>query len=110
MGQVTHLVRTLPTTVADDLKAVGAAVRARRVARQETQEALAQRLGLSLRTLRDVEKGAPTVSVGAVFGVIWALGLRAEVQDALSAKPAELTGPTKVGRPTVRKGEAPDDF
>lgn len=110
MPQVSHLVRTLPTAVADDLQAMGAAVRARRVARQETQRALAQRLGLSLRTLRDIEKGAPTVSLGSVVGVMWALGLRAQVEDALSGRPADLAGSARVARPNKHKGRAPDDF
>ena len=110
MPQVSHVVRTLPTSVADDLSALGNAVRAQRVARKETQRALAQRLGISQRTLRDVEKGAPTVTVGVVFSVAWALGLRVDVIDQVTGRPVDVTGATKVGRPQVRQGGDPDDF
>lgn len=64
----------LPAPVADDLRMIGAALRRARVARGESQAALARRVGIAERTLRDAEKGDPGVSAGTLLGLLWAVG------------------------------------
>jgi len=66
---------TLPAPVTDDLRKIGAALRRARVARGESQAALAHRMGVAERTLRDAEKGDPGVSSGTLLGLLWAVGL-----------------------------------
>jgi DNA-binding XRE family transcriptional regulator len=69
-------IKTLPAPVLNELTQLGSAVRRSRVARNESQNALAQRLGIAERTLRAVEKGDATVSVGVFISALWAVGLR----------------------------------
>lgn len=72
MKAVKH--QTLPVPVSDDLRKIGAALRRARVARGESQAALAHRMGVAERTLRDAEKGDPGVSAGTLLGLLWAVG------------------------------------
>lgn len=44
-----------------------------------TQQQLAEMTGISDRTLRDIEKGTGTPSIGAVLTVLNTLGLRIEI-------------------------------
>lgn len=64
----------LPAPVTDDLRKIGLALRRARVARGESQAALAQRMGVAERTLRDAEKGNPGVASGTLLGLLWAVG------------------------------------
>jgi len=75
MNRTPRLLNTLPAPVLNELTQLGAAVRRSRVARNESQSALAQRLGIAERTLRAVEKGDATVSVGIFISALWAVGL-----------------------------------
>lgn len=75
MKATPRLLNTLPAPVLNELTQLGAAVRRSRVARNESQSALAQRLGIAERTLRAVEKGDATVSVGVFISALWAVGL-----------------------------------
>jgi DNA-binding XRE family transcriptional regulator len=75
MNRTPRLIKTLPAPVLNELTQLGLAVRRSRVARNESQNALAQRLGIAERTLRAVEKGDATVSVGVFISALWAVGL-----------------------------------
>lgn len=63
----------------DDLEAVGAVIRRARKDNRLTQLQLAELAAISERTLRDIEKGRPSVALGAVAGVAAVLGLRVVV-------------------------------
>ena len=52
---------------------LGRRLRAARVARNETMAIFAERIGVSVPTLRAMERGAPSVQVGAWATALWAL-------------------------------------
>ena len=67
------------------LTALGRRLRAARIARNQTMAVFAARIGISIPTLRDMERGAPTVQVGTWANALWAFdrledlaGVRAE--------------------------------
>lgn len=58
---------------------IGSALRAARRRLGLTQQEVADLAGLSDRTVRDLEKGSSSPSLGAVIAVATVLGLRLEV-------------------------------
>ncbi|QMV85275.1 helix-turn-helix transcriptional regulator [Corynebacterium hindlerae] len=58
---------------------IGQAIRDMRKRYMLTQQQLAEMTGISDRTLRDIEKGTGTPSIGAVLTVLNTLGLRIEI-------------------------------
>lgn len=65
------------TLIARDL---GARISIARKRRQLRQEDLAKRTGLSRSTIQAIERGEVTCSVGALFNVLWTLGLSNELE------------------------------
>jgi transcriptional regulator with XRE-family HTH domain len=87
--------------------------RARR-ARRWTQEELAERAGISANTLRSIERGSPTTTIGVVFELASLLGIdlfgaAAEDLPALVAQGRDRLAllPTRV---RTRPAELQDDF
>jgi transcriptional regulator with XRE-family HTH domain len=102
-----------PQTV-DAVKVLGLEVARTRRARRWTEAALAERAGISAVTLRNIERGVPTVGIGTVFEVSTILGI-----DLFGADPVELRSMVERGRdrlallpPRVREPARPvdDDF
>ena len=52
---------------------MGSRLRAARINRNDTMEVFAERLGVSVGTVRAMERGAPTVQVGAWLNALWLL-------------------------------------
>ncbi len=67
--------KILPFVVEDALGDLGERISLARRARRITQPDLAAKAGISLSTLLAIEKGTPTVQIGSVLMVLWALGL-----------------------------------
>lgn len=59
----------------DAVTVIGLEVARARRARRWTEAALAERAGISAVTLRNIERGAPTVGIGTVFEVMAILGI-----------------------------------
>lgn len=59
--------------------AIGRALRDARKRSGLTQMELAELAGLSDRTVRDIEKGSVSPSIGAVLSALYVVGLRLEV-------------------------------
>ena len=55
------------------LSELGRRLRAARIERNDTMEIFAQRLGVSVGTVRAMERGAPTVQIGAWLNALWIL-------------------------------------
>jgi transcriptional regulator with XRE-family HTH domain len=55
------------------LAELGRRLRAARIERNDTMEVFAQRLGISVGTMRAMERGAPTVQIGAWLNALWIL-------------------------------------
>lgn len=66
------------------LKALGRRLREARLDRNETQRDFAARLGISIPTLRKMELGDPTVSIGLWAEALWVLGRQEDVDQLLS--------------------------
>jgi len=93
---------------------LGAEVRQARVERRWTVRALAERAGISTNTLRRVEEGDPSVSLGVALDVATLVGVplfyeepgRLAVEAARSRERAQLL-PRRV---RSRQGDVKDDF
>ncbi len=95
-----------PQTI-DAVRVLGLEVARARRARRWTETALAERAGISAVTLRNIERGTPTVGIGTVFEVATILGielfgtdregLRSMVErgrDRLALLPSRVREPT----------------
>jgi transcriptional regulator with XRE-family HTH domain len=86
------------------LQALGTAVRAHRRQLKVSATSAAEAAGLSRVTLHRIERGEPSVTMGAYFSVIAALGLEIELKEPSVAK---VIGP-KEGLPSsVRLADYP---
>jgi DNA-binding XRE family transcriptional regulator len=65
---------SLPPVAANALRQLGENLAIARIRRKESQRAWAQRIGISLPTLIRLEKGDPTVSMGAYASALWLMG------------------------------------
>ena len=71
----------LPLPVRTGLRKLGADIRDARVRRRIPTAVMAQRALVSRTTLHKVEKGDPTVSIGAYATVLFILGLNARFSE-----------------------------
>ena len=69
----------------NQLSALGERLRAARLRRKLTQAMLAERVGVTLPTIRKLEAGHPSSSLATVIRVLQALGLAQDI-DALAAQ------------------------
>ena len=67
--------RAYSRTVRDAAELLGAQIRQARVERDWTAALLAERAGISVDTLRKVERGEPTVSLGIAFDLAALVGV-----------------------------------
>jgi transcriptional regulator with XRE-family HTH domain len=63
--------RTLPGAVSRALNALGENLRIGRIRREESLRARALRMGISVPTLRRMETGDPSVSIGVYANALW---------------------------------------
>ena len=61
------------------LSEFGERLKQARLRRRLSADMVAQRAGISLPTLRSIERGAPTCSIGAVVNVMFVLGFDADL-------------------------------
>ena len=82
----------------DPLVAIGNHIRAKRKQLKVTAITVAQTAGISRVTLYRIERGEATVSVGSYIEVLWALGLRATIENAFIS-PAERDAASALSLP-----------
>lgn len=70
------------------MQGLGENIRRARLRRKLSAEQVAQRAGMNRRTLSDIEKGTPSVTIGSYLNVLHVLGLHEDV--LLVAKDDEL--------------------
>lgn len=72
------------------LAELGIRLKALRLARNDTMEIFAQRLGVSAGTLRAMERGAPTVQIGAWVNALWILDQLDDLNGVLAQRTSLL--------------------
>jgi len=70
----------------DRLVDLGRRLRAARVGRNQPMAIFAERIGVSVPTLRAMERGAPTVQIGAWAAALWALDRLDDLGVVLAAR------------------------
>ena len=76
--------------VRETLAELGKRLQAARIERNDTMEVFAQRLGVSVGTVRAMERGAPTVQVGAWLNALWILNQLDPITHVLEPKESLL--------------------
>ncbi len=76
--------------VKEMLSELGRRLRAARIERNDTMEVFAQRLGVSVGTVRAMERGAPTVQIGAWLNALWILNQLDTITHVLEPKESLL--------------------
>jgi len=92
--------RPLSPAVIGALTVVGSEIRAARQQRGWTLEDLAERAGVSEKTVRSIEAGSTGASVGTLFEIAWLVGLELLGRD-------EMELPSLVARSQERLSVAP---
>jgi len=103
---------TTPVEVQRRIEALGERLRLARLRRGLSGAQLAEKAGINRDTLSALEHGRPTVTLGAVATVLWALGLDGTLERAADPD-ADLHGkaleaarrPQRAGKKTARKDE-----
>ena len=88
--------------VALALVEMGRQMREQRIARGESQELFASRIGISRPTVKAIEKGMPTVQVGHWMAACWALNRLGDVRESFKGTTSLLDIPVPPKRPRVR--------
>ena len=87
---------------------IGENIRLARLRRRFSAEIVAQRAGITRNTLRAIERGNTSVSMGAYANVLNSLGLEKDLtliarDDELGRKLQDLGLPTKARAPKIRR-------
>lgn len=90
------------------LKQLGDNIRLARLRRKFSAATVAARAGMARNTLRSVERGDPSVTMGAYLNVIFVLGLEEDFKkiasdDVLGRKLQDAQLPTKARAPKIRR-------
>jgi transcriptional regulator with XRE-family HTH domain len=88
--------------VSRTLVEMGERIREQRIARGESQELFASRIGVSRPTVKAIEKGIPTVQVGHWMAACWALDRLGDMRDSFTGTVSLLDLPIPPKRPRVR--------
>lgn len=75
----------------NQMKTLGSNIRTARKRRKMTLQEVAERLGISYQVVCKIEKGEPSVSMGAYMLALWLFDLSAQAVDA-TRPDADLTG------------------
>lgn len=74
MSKANKVGAALPPIAKSALRQLGENIAIARVRRKQSQRAWAERIGVSVPTLIRLEKGDPTVSMGAYASALWLMG------------------------------------
>jgi transcriptional regulator with XRE-family HTH domain len=108
--------RTPPThpSAQRAIQALGVRLRAARLRRKMTQAIMAERVGVSIPTLKKLEEGDPTTSLATMLRVLTVLGLAGDIdkigaEDKLGRElqDSELAPPRPARRRTIASSTPP---
>jgi transcriptional regulator with XRE-family HTH domain len=80
MGRPSLILKALPLPVQQSVRELGENLRIARQRRRQTQAELAARMMVSVPTVRRIERGDPSVTLGVYYTALWALGLITEAR------------------------------
>lgn len=109
MANTRRLTEGLPGDVRDLMAALGANLRLARKRRKMSVAALAERLMVSPPTVRKLELGDPTVSLGVLITALWTLGLADAIKSLAAPETDELGLRAELQRMVGRRGKAVGD-
>jgi transcriptional regulator with XRE-family HTH domain len=89
MSKSSTVARSLPPVAAGAMRQFGENLAIARARRKESQREWASRIGISIPTLIRLEKGDPTVSMGAYASALWLMG-RIQALPEVAAPEADL--------------------
>lgn len=81
MSKRSKAIETMPPVVQKQLRALGDNLGVARKRRRESLKAWSQRIGVSEPTLMRMEKGDPSVSMGAYATALWLMGRAPAIAD-----------------------------
>ena len=84
------------------LRELGARVRAARLLRNDGMDVFAQRIAVSVPTLRAIEQGIPTVQIGSWLNALWALDRLDDLKSVLEPR-ASLLERARLARQPLRQ-------
>jgi transcriptional regulator with XRE-family HTH domain len=109
----TSRTQPIPAAARETLLELGQGVRTARLKRRWTQALLAEKVGVSTMTLRNLEQGKAGVGLGTYVTVLWALGLD-DLLASLADPAADTVGVTlsgaRLGSRVRARRELDDDF
>ncbi len=76
--------KSLHPQILESIVQLGLRLKGARKRRRMTMESFAERVGIAKSTLQRMEKGDPTVSMGAFVNAIFILGLDKEIKNLLA--------------------------
>jgi DNA-binding XRE family transcriptional regulator len=89
MSKSSVVADSLPPAASSALRQLGENLAIARARRKESQRAWAQRIGISVPTLIRLEKGDPTVGMGAYASALWLMG-RVQALPDVAAPSADV--------------------
>jgi transcriptional regulator with XRE-family HTH domain len=82
---------------------LGRRLRDARLLRNDSMATFAERLGVSERTVRAMERGLPTVQIGIWLNALWLLDALQPLEQVLAARDSLLDRARQAQRPTRRR-------
>jgi len=87
---MTHLMKASPAILPKNLKILknlGEHIQLARLRRRLSTEQIAERTGISRKTVYNIEQGSPTVAIGSYLQVLFVLGLEKDLLLVAAADP-----------------------
>ena len=98
-----------PEEVVAALADIGQGVRLARLRRRQTARELADRVGISLRTLQKLERGDPGVALGTFATALWVLDPLQPVREAVSPQSDRVAAALEASRVPKRARRRRED-
>jgi transcriptional regulator with XRE-family HTH domain len=99
----------LPGSVTATLEELGKAIRVARIRRRQSAQDFASRLGVTLPTLRKLERGDPGVALATFVCAVWLIGMLDRLRDLARPESDALGNMLETSRLPQRVRRSKDD-
>ena len=100
----------LPSVVESAVRELGQAIRVGRIRRRQSAQDFASRLGVTLPTLRKLERGEPGVALATFVTALWLIGLLDRLRDLAKPESDVVGNMIETGRLPRRVRRSHDDL